>query len=190
MAMFNTSSYVITRGYLIFSYIFIYVPIPPGFTSYIPRKSPDIAIVFFHHGTPPRHRNSTMGTTPWRQWTRAARSDGGARIPWDKSLLEMNCSHNSWIYIGFLLDLYWIIMDYYGFIWIILDLYGFILDLYWIIMDYYGFIRVIMDLYGFILDLYWIIMVYSGFIWIILDLYGFILDYYGFIWIYMRLMVI
>ena len=50
MAMFNTSSYVITRGYLIFSYIFIYVSIPPGFTSYIPRKSPDIAI-FFHHST-------------------------------------------------------------------------------------------------------------------------------------------
>ena len=109
MAMFNTSSYVITRGYLIFSYILIYVSTPPGFTSYIPRKSPDIAIFFFTTAQLPRHRNSTMGTTPWRQWTRAARSDGGARSPWDQSLLEMNCSHNSWIYIGLL----WIYMDLY-----------------------------------------------------------------------------
>ena len=106
MAMFNTSSYVIARGYLIFSYMFPF----PGLTSYIPRKSPDIAIVFFTTAQLPRHRNSTMGTTPWRRWTRAARSDGGAQIPWDKSLLEMNCSHNSWIYIGFILDYY------YGFI--------------------------------------------------------------------------
>ena len=47
MAMFNTSSYVITRGYLIFSYMF---PFPQVLPHIFP-ESHQILPFFFHHST-------------------------------------------------------------------------------------------------------------------------------------------
>ena len=43
-------------------------------------------------------------------------------------------------------QLFWKVMDSYGFLWILMDSYGF----FWILMDSYGFFWILMDSYGFL----------------------------------------